>query len=381
MVQYRKGRPSPWMLQMRNEKGEIKTYSFIKKSDAVDFENKERRRKQLMKRGMGAPSEDLLVFDFSVSWMKSRVKSLAAGTIESDGQRLKKYVLPSIGTQPIASVSSNDIRSLLDLAQEEEELSNATRNRIRAVLHTMFHDAFMQERIIANPVARVELLKESPAKKKPLDETERDALIAMAYERDKTQGLATVILMYEGLRNSEAAGLQVGDIDLANDEIHVRRIWEQCTNTIRALPKGGRELVIPLFPRAKVAILDHLASTPFKRPNDFLICDEAGHPRGGYSIRTRMSNDADAVNFEKDEKKPKKPMRHISPHVLRATFATLAEEAGYSKEDVQRLLGHSTVLVTERYVSRSASQLKEKGRQIGFGSVPGLVSFKKEGLK
>lgn len=368
MVQFRKDKPTPWIVQIRDARGKLKTSSFLTKKDAEEFEYREKRRRQLIKRGMMAPSEDLLTIDFAAKWMRTRSKQRTGGTTGADGQRLKKYVLPTIGTTPLAYVTTQDVRELLDTAQTEFKLSNATRNRIRAVLHTLFKAAFEEERIMMNPVSRVKLLKESPAKKKPLEKSEIEALISKSYERDRVQGFATVVMLYQGVRVSEVCGLQNQDFDLNSNTLTLSRIYEQSSGTIFERTKGGDGVVIPLFPRVKQAYLEHLRETEFKRPSDFCVHTDSGKPRGTYSVRERMRNDARLANI-----------RRVSPHVLRATFATLAEEAGFSKEDVQRMLNHSTVLVTERYVKRSAQPLLEKGEALGFGAVEGNVVEIKKG--
>ena len=43
-------------------------------------------------------------------------------------------------------------------------------------------------------------------------------------------------------------------------------------------------------------------------------------------------------------------IKHISPHVLRRTFARGAFEAGSSFELIRQTLGHEYILTTERYV-------------------------------
>jgi len=45
----------------------------------------------------------------------------------------------------------------------------------------------------------------------------------------------------------------------------------------------------------------------------------------------------------------------VHPHTLRATMATLLADAGASAKDIQRLLGHKSLSVTERYIASTTS--------------------------
>jgi integrase len=45
----------------------------------------------------------------------------------------------------------------------------------------------------------------------------------------------------------------------------------------------------------------------------------------------------------------------VHPHTLRATTATVLAESGASARDIQRILGHSSLAVTERYIASTRS--------------------------
>lgn len=367
MVQRRGGkyRVQGWVME-----GGIRvkrSFTFDRKVDAQAKEDEIRNVRQLMRAGLEMPTDDVLVFDYARNWMTKRDRSMLRSTTEMDGSRLKNYVLLAIGGFPINMVTTAMIRDLLDKAQVEHNLSNATRNRIRAVLHTMFQDAFMDEKILANPVSRAPLLKESPTRGRALTQAECEALFAECYRMTPSIGFCAVLMVWgAGIRVSNAVAVQNQDFDLVRNEIRISRLFEQVSATIREGIKGKPEgLVIPLFPRMRAAFLTHLAKTEFKRPTDYCMKNTIGTQLRTNQARVAIKKAAKAIGIP-----------HITPHILRATFASLAEEAGYSKEDIQRMLGHSSVQVTERYTRRTAQPLVEKGERLGFGAIEGLTPVK-----
>lgn len=56
--------------------------------------------------------------------------------------------------------------------------------------------------------------------------------------------------------------------------------------------------------------------------------------------------------------KKAKLSRPVSSHDLRATFATAAYEVSHDIEAVRRLLGHSDIKTTQRYIGRTAEQMR-----------------------
>jgi integrase len=345
---------------------------FSNKADALKKEAELRRLQELVRAGMEAPKDSILFLDQAAKYMRKRDKKKAKGTTANEESRLRLYFLETLGPKPISLCTTEVIRDLLDQVQEEPwkfnpkykqewgPLSNATRNRMRAMLHTIFKMAFMEGKLLFNPVSRIQLEDERVTRQKPKDPlstNEAETLIAAGYKRGEQEGFCTVLFIYTGGRVSQIAGLQNGDFDLKLNQLSFVRIYEQETGEIVNRIKGHPEgIVIPLFPRVKQAFVRHMQSTKLKAKTDICLAREDGRPRSTYVIRNLIDSLCEEAKIRK-----------ITPHVLRATFATLAEEAGFSKEDNQKMLGHSTVQVTQRYTRRTVGPLVEKGLKLGFG--------------
>lgn len=353
---------------------------FPTKDQAEEKERELKKAQAAVRAGMEAPDQGILVFDASQAWLKKRFErgKIACGTVAMEESRLRVYILPRIGTLPLAHCTTKLITELLDEIQfkpwtfqsletrtrprkkEDGPLSNATRNRIRALLHTLFEEHVRAKKIAHNPVTHVPIESEKRQVRPyadPLSKRETEKLIEAGYAKSEQAGFCAVLFIYTGGRVSQMAALQNRDFDLKRNQIHFVRIYEQETHRIENRIKGHPEgLIMPLFPRVKDAYLRHKKATAYPEPEAYCIHQDDGRPRSTYSIRALIKQLCRRGGI-----------RTITPHVLRATFATLGEEAGLSKEDLQRLLGHSSVTVTQRYTRRKTQPLYDKAASLGFG--------------
>lgn len=134
------------------------------------------------------------------------------------------------------------------------------------------------------------------------------------------------LLLYTGLRVSEAAALRVEDVVLN----------ERSGKVIVRSGKGRRYREVPLHREARRALAAYLAVRPADR-GDTLFLGQRG-PLGTRGIQMRLSALGEAAKVE------------VTPHVLRHTFATrLLREAKADLVTVAALLGHESVATTAIY--------------------------------
>ncbi len=136
-----------------------------------------------------------------------------------------------------------------------------------------------------------------------------------------------------GLRLGEGVNLKVGDIDAGNKRVHIRDA------------KGNKDRLVPL-PDATLYTLRYFWSLhrheQFIFPNRKHGCKHAYRAnspidRGG--IQTAMAKVVKDLGIKKK----------ISCHSLRHSFATHLLEAGVDLQEVQKTLGHVSILTTSRY--------------------------------
>ena len=133
-----------------------------------------------------------------------------------------------------------------------------------------------------------------------------------------------------GLRISEACSLAVGDIDSSRGLIHIRD------------GKRGRDRYVMLGRRVLLCLREYWKA---KRPSGPYLFP-------GQDSQTTIS--PSAVRAALKSAVAKSGIRkHVTPHVLRHTFATHLLEDGEDIRTIQALLGHGSIRTTARYTQVS----------------------------
>lgn len=140
------------------------------------------------------------------------------------------------------------------------------------------------------------------------------------------------LLAGAGLRRTEAAALDLIDVH-----------FEACE--LRVIGKGNRERVVPLQNGTLDALVDWVAVRG-REPGPLLLA-----VTGGRAL-TAMRLSGDALLRICQRRAVRAQVRNFSPHDLRRTFASSLLDAGADISAVQQLLGHASVVTTQRYDRR-----------------------------
>lgn len=253
----------------------------------------------------------------------------------------RKRVKPWLGHRKLESITVGDI----DDAIAGWEGSASTRNDALSTLSRLLDGAARAGLIEANPARLARRPKDERARSfrsRALTVSEVKAMLESVDEGPYRDYLTA--LVYTGMRAGEASALRVGDVDLAGRVVHVRRSFSTGADgkVIEQTPKSHKERTVPL---PAVLLPTMTRATEGKRRADLVFVG----PRGG---RINTSNLRRAVDWAALRDKLDRPDLRI--HDLRHTLATMLFDAGAAANDVQAILGHSSLQVTERY-SRARS--------------------------
>ena len=237
---------------------------------------------------------------------------------------------------------------------EQRGLARRSAARALSALRAFYRFLNLTGRAASNPARATRTPKAARALPAHLSRDEMDALLAAAAERAAAGGfreirdLAMLELFYStGMRLSELAGLNDGDVDQVSDTVKVRG-------------KGKKERIVPLGRPAARALRawigardERVAVLPRATERRALFRNFRGArlaPRGvQLAIRGLLGTLARG--------------RQLRVHSLRHSFATHLLDAGADLRAVQELLGHASLSTTQVYTHTSVERLQQVYRK------------------
>ncbi len=234
-----------------------------------------------------------------------------------------------------------DIRGFLAMMRNSS-YSKATIARKLATLRSLYKFLVRTGRVEASPVSVVRTPRQDRRLPKCLDIEDVESLLAapdastLLGARDR----AILETIYSaGLRIGELVGLNVEDLNEFSEALRIRG-------------KGKKERLVPLGGKAIEAIEAYM----LLRKGAFgdaargpLFVNKFGRRISGRSIRRKLDKYLLEAGIDV----------HISPHVLRHSFATHMLNAGADLRSVQEMLGHENLSTTQIYTHLTTRRLKK----------------------
>ncbi len=215
--------------------------------------------------------------------------------------------------------------------------SRTSVNRKLSAIKGFFDFVMHSVELPMNPFGHVRSLKHREHLPQFLSHDEVfDLIDAVLDSRDR----AILELLYStGIRVGEAETMKCCDVDMQKGFIMVTG-------------KGSKQRYVPVGERALSAISSYLGTRGI---NDSIYCTEPlflnsrGNPLKSRSIRRVIYQWALQASLA----------RHVSPHVIRHTFASHMLDAGADLRSIQEMLGHASLSTTQRYTHLSVDKLMD----------------------
>ena len=154
------------------------------------------------------------------------------------------------------------------------------------------------------------------------------------------RNLLIIRMLYAtGLRVSELVSIKLQDLNI-NDR------------TIKVLGKGSKERIVVFGYNTKAALLDYLNNGRYQvdiKNSEYLFLNKDGNRLSSRYVRKIIDDIIIKASIT----------MHVSPHMLRHTFATSMLNNGADLVSVTDLLGHESLNTTSIYTHVSDEKIKE----------------------
>lgn len=276
------------------------------------------------------------------------------------------YLSPLIGKKHLNKLNIEDGKYVQTALMKNKKLCDGTVNDLMDLLSSIMKGAVSDGLIPLNPFAGIRHIKERNKNKvretihRALDMREQTLLLT--YAAKEWYGTMLEVMLLTGIRQGEARGLHWGDIDYENSMLHIRRTASVDTNgkLIFNTPKtdsSDRDIplrpdIVDLFQRQKnmmEAVFGDVCGD-----DDIVFLSLTGKVVSKNVLKQCVDSICKKIRDDGHE------FERITPHALRATFATRAIENGMDPQTLKTLLGHTSFAMTMDLYAHVLPSTKQK---------------------
>lgn len=226
------------------------------------------------------------------------------------------------------------VNSVLNSVAKEKKLSKSTFNKYKIVINKILKYAYdthlIDKSISLKNIKYPKYIRENKTIL-PLSTHQIKQITDYCYSENK---LYPLLLLYTGMRRSEALALQVKDIDLSNNIIFVtkRLLFDKNTSYVENKLKNGDKLrTIPL---TDVLMKVIKVSIKNKKMDDYIFINDNQTLFNKNYINRYWDKFIAEIGFK------------CNQHQLRHTYCTFLYQSGLDIKSIQRILGHKNINVT-----------------------------------
>jgi integrase len=300
---------------------------------------------------------------WSAEWLKLR--TVEPSTARQDKVRLERYLVPQWAGVRLNRITQRDVQAWVnelaasDIAGGGRPLSAATVDRVLRLFSASMGEAVHAGLLPATPCVKVRLPVAAPSSERYLSRAEFDVVAQFLPEPYKT---AAKLLAGTGMRFGEMAGLHWNRVDLMRGNITVVETWDSAARRVKAYPKSKKPRVVPI----PTWVADALADRPPESGAGCGLPHAVGRCRSSLVVAAPGGGALDGHNMGQRawaDATERAGLHGVRLHDLRHSYASWLVQDGLPLQEVQRLLGHASVVTTQRY-SHFGDTRNEQIRQI-----------------
>lgn len=281
--------------------------------------------------------------EYGENWLRGQ--TFNESTRENVNLHLRVHVYPHLGGHELASILPSTIRTWLRGLQAK--LAPSTIKVVFGTLSAVLSAAVEDNKITKNPCQSPSVALPAASLRKIVPWT-HDQLEGMRQALPARERILLAIGAGCGLRQGEAFGLAVDDVDFLGRVVHIRRQVKVIRHKlVLALPKGGKTREVPLPEQLALDLSAYLAERPVATVVLPWDVPEGRPAEAQLIVRRREGGALNRHHFNREVWKPAlrragiKDTRENGMHALRHWYASALLDGGESIKLVSEYLGHT----------------------------------------
>jgi integrase len=295
--------------------------------------------------------------DFVLIFDQNHISALAKPTQDNYRQQLRTHITPAFEKMKLCQIGPLEVQQLFR-ALETGGVARTTRNTIRGVLAAAFNCAKKWRFIeTASPVVDIDI-GGGPKRVRDCRVPSIEDVQRLIAECDGDVPLLIETLYTTGMRISEAAGLEAGDLDFEKGFASVSR--RDCRGDVGDTKSEEGTRLLPLG-----GVLEALQEHIQGKPSDARVFT--------YQDAPIVDNTLLANYLTPRMKRLGIKFPGFGWHTFRRLHITLMQQRGLTLFDLRRQAGHADVRTTQRYIADDIGR-----RQEAVNGLPRVVAIRKK---
>ncbi|MCL2198157.1 MAG: site-specific integrase [Defluviitaleaceae bacterium] len=283
-----------------------------------------------MKRSMGlAIDSAITIGEWATTWFDTYKSGVEYKTREMYSIIIKNYIVATIGSVKLKDVKTAHLQKIVNENSEKSWIVK----KFKITVTQIFEQAINNDILFKNPAKGLVLpVTKTKHIKRALTECEQDKILSLSLDI-KTK-CYVLLLLFTGMRKSEALAITKNDINFDNMTISVNKnlVFMVNKSIVKDTTKTEAGIrTIPILEPLKETLLTYTKSCK----SEFLFTTTKGDTFTDTAYRRMWAKFEKAIGT-----------RELTAHIFRHNFATILYNAGIDIKTAQNILGHKSILVT-----------------------------------
>ena len=260
-----------------------------------------------------------------------KIEGVTNATIQNYFYFLRKFA--TFTNKQVRDININDLREFITL--ESQGIAQSTINMKITYMQNFFKWLLEEDIIDKDPSKKLPNLKIPKKLRNSLSVEELEKLRSAC--KTARERAILELLISTGCRLSEIVNINKDELNF-ND------------NSIIVTGKGNKQRIVYFNEKTKLYIDNYLKERTDDNEALFIYEKKPFNRLRSRGIECVINRLAERAGLDKS----------IFPHLFRHTFATMGLRSGVSIVSIQSLLGHTSVMTTERYIDVSNENIKHE---------------------